>query len=124
MSKMRYVAAFGAAGLVFAGVFGAAAALNVEGGAIQAGQDGSLRCDKDGVTIASYRYEGNGATSSAARITGIAEECFDQEIFVDVFRGSERLTGGTAPIDGHEVVVTWDDPVSAREINRVQVAID
>jgi hypothetical protein len=129
MSKIRYLAAFGAAGLVFTAVFGAAAALQVEGGAIQAGQDGNLACDTKGVTVVSYGYESDDATSRYARVTGINSNCAGHELFVDVFDGSTPLTGGSLELttdnvgDG-EVIVDWAQPVPARDINRVQVAIE
>lgn len=124
MSKKRYLAAFGAAGLVFAGVFGAAAALQVDGDAIQAGQDGSLQCDTDGVRVESYQYEADAALSYGVRVVGISSDCHGQELFADAFRGGDRLTGGSASISSTVANVKWDNPVSARDITRVQLAID
>lgn len=78
MSIKRYLVAAGAAGLVFSGVYGAAAALNVEGGVAQAGSDTSLTCDADGVTVLGYIIEqGTGLfpTGHGVKITGIDGAC-------------------------------------------------
>lgn len=122
MSKKRYLAAFGAAGVVFAGVYGAAASIGVDGGAIQVGQDRTLRC-ADNAVVESYRYENDGATSLGVRVTGLGD-CEGEELFASVYRGSQLLADGNADITGDQVVVTWDSPVSAKKINKVRLAID
>lgn len=123
----RYLAAFGAAALVFAAVLGAAAALDVDGGAVQAGQDG-VRCDTDGVTVQSYRLEVNQVDdpeSHGARISGIADACRNGTLFAKVYQGSRQLGHGRTSIDGNQEVVEWEgDPVIAEDITRVQITIE
>lgn len=123
----RYLAAFGAAALVFAAVLGAAAALDVNGGAVQAGQDG-VRCDTDGVTVQSYFLEVNSADppeSYGARVGGIAEACKGGTLFAKVYQGDQLLGHGKTAINGGQELVRWDEaPVNAKKITRVQLTIE
>lgn len=99
MSIKRYLVAAGAAGLVFSGVYGAAAALTVEGGNAQAGQDFDLACDEDGVTVKGYSIEqGTGLepTSHGIVINGIADAC-------DGFFVSARVLNAAGVIVGRGV---------------------
>lgn len=123
----RYLGAFGAAALVFAAVLGSAAALDVDGGAVQSGQDG-VRCDTDGVTVQSYVLEVNAPDepeSYGARIGGIADACNGGTLFAKVFKGGKQLGYGQTSINGRQEVVRWEgDPVIAEDITRVQLTIE
>jgi len=48
---LRKLAVLAILAVVLAAAYGAAATLNVNGGAIQAGVDSSLYCDQDGVQV-------------------------------------------------------------------------
>lgn len=135
MSKARYLAAFGAAGLVFAAVFGAAAALDVNGGAVQAGQnENSLVCDTDGIRVASYNVDAEPpAQSSGVRIVDVNTACNQEELIVRVLDGEgDVLAGGITDgtigqvRSGNGVTVRYDDgkTVNAADIEGISVAID
>lgn len=104
MSKQRYLAAFGAAGLVFAGVFGAAAALNVDGGNAQAGQDKELSCQTKPVKVVGYAIEqGTGAepVSAGVVLSNIDGPCQGLYMSARVLDGSGNLlANGVKQIGG------------------------
>ncbi len=130
MSKKRYLAAFGAAGLVFAGVFGAAAALDVNTGNAQAGST-DLSCDSDGVDIEGLNIEqgtGTGPESFGVLVSGIDETC--EGYFLTgraLGEGDALLTLSNAPEipdGGGEVKLSWTDaPVLVEDIEKVGLAI-
>ncbi|MQA16490.1 MAG: hypothetical protein GEV09_20830 [Pseudonocardiaceae bacterium] len=128
MSKKRYLAAFGAAGLVFAGVFGAAASLNVAGGAVQSGSDDSLKCDAR-VVIASYLVDAEppDPISSGVRITDINDRCEGEELFVHVLDGDENsLARGSSTITAPETSISYDGGATPKvaAIEEVLLTID
>lgn len=127
MGAKRYLVAFGAAGLVFAGVYGAAAALTVDGGAVQAGSAQGLQCDSDGVQVASYRIDAEpAAVSSGVRIVGINPGCGGERLFATVSNDGTVLgNGSTALTGGEQAIITWEGgPVDAASINKIDLAID
>lgn len=126
MSMKRYLIAFGAAGLVFAGVYGSAAALAVDGGAVQAGQDTTLQCDPDGVFAESYLIDAEPpAVSSGVRIGGVNGACIGEELFATVSDAAGvQLARGSAAITGATVTVRWATPVQVADIEQLDLSID
>lgn len=132
MRKKRYLAAFGAAGLVFAGVFGAAAALDVNPGTAQSGQDGNLSCDENGVRVVGYYIEQNEdtngiePTSLGVVVDRIHPSCNGKFMSARVLSDGEVVGHGVQRITGNKVTVQWDsnyDPVPVSQIDRVSLAI-
>ncbi|MGH3451663.1 MAG: hypothetical protein ACRDQW_13250 [Haloechinothrix sp.] len=126
MSKKRYLLAFGAAGVVFAGVFGAAAALDVNGESIQAGSDYRLACDTDGVTVDSYLIDAEPpAVSNGVKVVDIDEDCVGEELFAVILDGSGAIIGkGSADIASPQTIISWANPVRIRAINSIHLSID
>jgi hypothetical protein len=81
--------------VVFGVVYGAAAALNVEGGTIQAGGDTSLACDTDGVTLAwKTMVAGDGAFHVAGvDVTNVAPQCDGQKVLVALMKSPTVIVG-------------------------------
>lgn len=133
MSKKRYFAAFGAAGLVFAGVFGAAAALDVNPGVAQSGQSSELSCDENGVRVVGYYIEQNEdtngvePTSYGVVVDQIDGSCTGKFMSARVLDADGNVIGhGVQEIPGNKVTVQWDSnyvPVPVSEIEKVSLAI-
>ncbi len=102
--------------LVIAAAYGAAAALKVDGGALQAGIDADLVCDPDGVTLEyATNVYGNGEFGiDAVRITGIAAECEGNFILLSLMAplgpGGQTIVAffhtGAIPAGGGTVVAS------------------
>ncbi|MEX1164215.1 MAG: hypothetical protein WEB03_11615 [Nitriliruptor sp.] len=83
----KYLAAGGVAVVVFA--FAASAAqLTVDGGHLQVGSDGSLVCDADGVETHFGGYEGEQSAFNYVDVSGIAQACVGEELFLEVFNNA------------------------------------
>lgn len=130
MSKKRYLVAFGAAALVFGGVYGAAASLIVEGGNAQAGQAMDLSCDDDGVKVAGYFIEQNESgiepQSFGVVVEGVSTACQDLFMTARTLDGSGTVLGnGVAQITGDTVTVRYDNTsgVPVSQIEQVSLAI-
>lgn len=124
----RYLSALAVAALVFGVVLGSAAALDVNGGSVQVGSDG-VKCDRNGVTVASYRVEASNADrpqSHGVRITGIHPRCEGADLFAKVLGdGGDQLGYGSTSINGNQATVTYrNGTVTAKDIERVQITID
>ncbi len=61
--------------------FASAASLTVDGGVMQVGLDGDLRCDTDGVKV-EYVLETDNSTVQKLRVTDIDEKCDGAEMFI------------------------------------------
>lgn len=130
MSVKRYLVAFGAAGLVFAGVYGSAAALGInDAGNAQAGQAADLSCDDDGVTIDGYFIEqGTGAEpeSFGVVVSGIHEDCDGLFLTARTLDGAGAVLGnGIVQIDGPtaRAVYSSGEGVPVSRIETVSLAI-
>ncbi|MQA62327.1 MAG: hypothetical protein GEU86_12690 [Actinophytocola sp.] len=134
MSKKRYAAAFGAAGLVFAGVFGAAAALDVDGGNAQSGQSSDLSCDTDGVGVEGYMIEqddnGPEPLSFGVKVTDVDTACDGLWVSARTLDSNGDVLGrGVAQINGNVVSVHYlsghggDNGVPVSAIETVSLAI-
>lgn len=132
MGKKRYLAAFGAAGLVFAGVFGAAAALDInDPGVAQSGEASDLSCDENGVRVVGYSLDTNGyssARSFGVVVGGISTACNGKTLVVRTLdAGGDQLGFGAAMIAGPEQGVRYSNMpaggVEVGEIEKVQLTI-
>ena len=121
--------AFGAAGLVFAGVYGAAAALEVDGGNAQAGQAADLSCDDNGVQVDGYLIEqGTGAEplSFGIVVSGIDEACTGLFMTGRTLDGAGAILGdGVVEITGPTARLTYSPStgVPVSQIQSVTLAI-
>lgn len=124
MSIKRYAAALGAAGLVFAAVYGAAASLAVDGGALQTGQ-ASLACDGDGVQVG-YLTENDDQTVRSVKVSGITDTCGGSDLLAAVLSGGAVAGQGEAviPAGGGELTVPLNNPVPIAEADTVQITIE
>lgn len=126
--KKRILLALVVATVLFGAVYASAANLGVNGNVIQAGVDGTLTCDPDGVEVTGWGYESNDQRIYYVEIGGIAAACEGQEIVVGLYNssggelGSE--VGGPVPAGGGEVTVSFPNHPLASEIYSIHVAID
>lgn len=132
MSKKRYLAAFGAAGLVFAGVFGAAAALDINNpGVAQSGTASDLSCDENGVRVVGYFLDTNGydtARSFGVVVAGISTACNGKTLVARTLDADgDQLGFGAAVIAGPEQRVGYSrmpaGGVEVSEIESVQLTV-
>lgn len=124
MSIKRYAAALGAAGLVFAGVYGAAAALDVQGGTLQSGQSGSLACDPDGVKVG-FATENDDQTVRTVKVTEIADACNGSNLLATVLNKAGTAVGqGEAVIGNGAATVRLSGAVPIRDADKIQVTIE
>jgi hypothetical protein len=112
--------------MVFSVAFASAAALIVNGGAIQAGQDTTLACDTDGVSVAGWGLETDTGFVDFVRINGIAAACNGNDLFANITGagGVELTEAGPAAINGVEEVLTFDTPVPAVAIEDIHLFIE
>ncbi|MDP2660074.1 MAG: hypothetical protein Q8R28_05045 [Dehalococcoidia bacterium] len=82
--------------------FAAAAALPVEGGVIQAGEDVNLQCDPDGVNVDGWGLESDSGLVNFVRIWNINGACEGDDLFVNITQGGTTIAQGSAtiPADG------------------------
>ena len=98
----RFIIALIAGAAVFSIAFGAAAALSVNGGVLQAGRDGDVTCTT-GVAVAGWGLETDTNTVDSVRISGFAG-CFGADAFVRlVDSGGSYLTGNLVPDDANPI---------------------
>jgi hypothetical protein len=77
--------------------YGAAASLNVFGGAIQYGEDTSLTCT-DGARVLGWGLETDTGLVHFVRI-GVNDDCVGNDIFVNITSAGAKIAGGSlAPI--------------------------
>ena len=74
---------------------GSAAALGVNGGTIQAGEDLTLVCDPNGVQVLGWGLETDDGKVYSVRIGGIADACQGNALFVKVTDGGVTVASGT-----------------------------
>ena len=84
-----------ALGALTALAVGSAAALSVDGGTIQAGEDLSLTCDADGVHVTGWGLETTDNTVRNVKIGGISENCQLNDLFVNVTSGGAVIEQGS-----------------------------
>lgn len=117
--------------------FGAAAALNVDGGVIQAGSDTNLQCDTDGVRVDGWGLETDDGSVHFVRIHDIDPSCSGADLFVNITENGSKIAEGQAqiPSDGDPgdndpdagevgVKVNFNTPVQAEDITDIEVFIE
>lgn len=74
---LRFLAVLAVAGALFAGVFASAAALGVQGGTIQGGEDTTLQCDMNGVSLMAYGLNTYSVLEGveSIKVTGVNAAC-------------------------------------------------
>ena len=121
-----------ALGALTALAVGSAAALDVDGGAIQAGEDLTLTCDDDGVHVAGWGLEADDGLVYGVRIGGISDDCFGNALFVNVTDGAggviaqggvQKPPGGTG-ITSATQSVSFSTAVDAALIEDIHVFIE
>lgn len=112
--------------VLVASAFASAALLDVEGGAIQAGVDGYLVCDPDGVFVLGWGLETDTNSVNFVRIGGIQGSCFGNALFVRVLDGEDNIlaTGAFDPINASEVIVNFNVPADPEIIDQIWVWIE
>ena len=129
MSVKRYAIAAGAAALVFSGVYGAAAGLNITGGAAQAGVDDALSCD-DSVHIEGLFIEqgtGDGPESFGVVVSGIDSSSCNGFFLTGRAIGTDDgliTLSDAVEINGETVTLHWTNGgVPVEDIAKVGLAI-
>jgi hypothetical protein len=121
----RFLIASMAGAVVFAVAFGAAAALNVDGGVIQAGTDDTLTCDADGVHVAGWGLESDTGLVSFVRIGDISSDCSGDAMFVRLYYdGGSLLASGSADPVVVPVTMVSFTPVPAVDIAKIEIFIE
>lgn len=107
-------------------VYGAAAALNVEGGFVQAGADTSLACD-DGVGVwYVLGWENNQIVVNHVSVGGIDQACLPAKVFIVLTdaNGNSLWQGtGTATAPSGAVGLSVSPGIPADQIEDVHVGI-
>ncbi len=98
----RFIIALIAGAAVFSIAFGAAAALSVNGGVLQAGRDGDVTCTA-AVEVEGWGLETDTDSVGSVRISGFAG-CEGADAFVRLLdSGGSYLTGNLTPDDGNPI---------------------
>jgi hypothetical protein len=95
----RLLTALIAGAAVFTIAFASAATLGVNGNVIQAGVDGDVRCDTDGVNTA-YGLETTDNTVRSVRIESIDPACNGADAFLKVNEAAGDAMGPVTIADG------------------------
>jgi hypothetical protein len=111
--------------MVFSVAFASAAALIVNGGTIQAGEDLTLVCDADGVSVGGWGLETDTGLVEFVRITGISPACAGNELFANITGGGSELTeAGPVVIAGTTEILNFDTDVPAVSIEDIHLFIE
>lgn len=115
----RLLFALIAGAMVFTVAFASAAVLNVNGNVIQAGVDGNVTCDSDGVDTA-YGLETSDNSVRYVRIENIDPACNGADAFLKVNEASGDAQGPVTIADGkatfHFAGPTYPTPESITSI--------
>ncbi|HEX2153542.1 MAG TPA: hypothetical protein VHL52_06165 [Acidimicrobiia bacterium] len=120
----RLFAMLAVAGLAGA-IVASAANLTVNGGTVQAGLDDTLTCDDSGVFVEAYGYEQAGNAVSSVRVGGIEGACVGNELHVTALdaAGNVLSESDLVVISSTTHTATFDSPVNATDLAKLQVAI-
>jgi hypothetical protein len=129
----RLIVAVVVGGMLFAGAWAAACALNVDAGVLQAGSDEVLTCDCDGVQVYFRSGEGPGISwddcendfmVTAVVLGGVDDGCNGVTAKVELTnKDGDGIDFGSVVVSmpGPNPVVTLDHPVPASEVCDVHV---
>jgi len=109
----RLIVALLVGGALFAAAFGAAAMLDpVNGGVIQAGTDGNLTCDRDGVQVLGWGLNSMTGLVENVRIGGVADACAGAglQARITLSDGTQYITGPAA--GQYEVPIVTPQPAN------------
>ena len=104
-----------------------AAGLTVDGGVIQAGSDGTLYCDANGVKVVGWGLETDNGKVYFVRIDDIDGSCAQADMFVNLYdSGGNKIGGGkaAAPLTIPQTKVSFDSPVLAVDIEKITVFLE
>jgi hypothetical protein len=93
----RLFGALAVGSIVFGAVLVSAANLSVDAGVIQVGQDSTLTCDADGVTVG-WNARQDGVVTSI-QVNGISADCTGKFLFVYVLNGAGDIIGTGGGLD-------------------------
>lgn len=119
----RLLAALLAGAAVFSIAFASAATLGVNGNVIQAGVDGDVRCDADGVDTA-YGLETSDNTVRYVRIENIDPACNGADAFLKVNESAGDALGPVVIADGKATFPLGPSFPSPESITSIRVWID
>jgi hypothetical protein len=133
----RLIVALMVGGVLFATVFGVAAALKVDAGVLQAGSDKVLECDTDCTGVQVYFRSGEGPgidwdedandfIVTAVVVGGVNDACDGSRLEVELTdEDGDGLANGevTISLPGDDPVVELDKDVPASEVYDVHVLI-
>ncbi len=105
--------------------FGAAAALNVNAGDLQAGAVTDLECDTDGVTVDfTTNFQNGDIYVTGVTVSGIHEDCFNQTLTVWLTDSAgSPIADGSTTIDSNSEEVGTYPHVKASQVYDVHVLI-
>lgn len=132
---LRFLLVIAVVAALATSAFGSAAALGVNGGTIQFGQDTSLYCDADGVAVTGWGYEQSNDLVYNVKIGGIDTACIGNALFVTITQDDNLVPVFTTPGNGIALdstntggsiaTVAFPAPyLSAGRITGIQVAIE
>lgn len=131
MAIKRYVIAAAAATVVFTGVYGAAASLQVNDGAtLQVGAT-DLECQENPVNVTVGGYAAYPVTFNTVTVTGIEASCFGERIVARALDGGVQIgpgdnfasNGPTLVINAGTEVLTFGTPISAADADSIELVI-
>lgn len=110
---------------VFGMVFGLAAGMDVDAGALGAGTSTVGACDADGVSVSFGLAAGDVTNISEVTVAGIHADCAAQSMSVELTDASTALITETVAVQagGGDQVVTLSSLVAAADVTGVNVTI-
>lgn len=119
----RLLLALIAGATVFTVAFASAATLNVNGNVIQAGVDGNVKCDTDGVNTA-YGLETSDNTVRYVRIEDIDAACDGADAFLKVNEAAGDAMGPVTISDGQATFRFTSPYPTPESISSIRVWIE
>jgi hypothetical protein len=125
---LRKLAVLAILAVVLAAAYGSASGLIVSGGAVQVGSDVTY-CDTDGVVVDGWGLETDLEPDyvGSVRITGIAEACKGNLMFVQLYDGTQTKIFGqslSVAIDNTTESVPFPVHVNPEEIDQIRIWIE
>ncbi|HHX65877.1 MAG TPA: hypothetical protein GX702_13425 [Chloroflexi bacterium] len=124
---LRILGILAVVAIIASAVFASAAGLTVQGGSIQAGVDGALWCDPDGVRVTGWGLETDDSTVYSVTIGDINSACVGNKIHVRLQDANGNWLGNkvTGEVTGSTFKASFNNPrPSAAAIEKLLVWID